>query len=261
MTKKVILPLSILIIFTGSFFSFNHLISQASIVIVFFLLILFLIFKGSKERKGISVIKNTPFYTNAQLTDVSDQTLVKIKGKLRAIKFTMSEMTETRCIGYQYQEMKWTYKIKKGLRREGKERRKRSQWKIIKSESHAEDFYIYDKSGKIMVDALGLSISSNYNQKKMKRGSVSCIENLLLPDQKEYILIGTLHKENGKNSIVNDFKHKDNFILIDPKSYDIIYNTSKAFRIGCAIFLILILTTFMVIMTMDLWEYLIERFL
>lgn len=88
------------------------------------------------------------------------------------------------------------------------------------------------------------------------------MENLLLPDQKEYILIGTLNKKEGKISIAKDYKknQKDNFILIDPKSYDIIYNTLKVYRIGCAIFLIIISTIFIIAITSDLWQYIIEEY-
>ncbi len=82
----------------------------------------------------------------------------------------------------------------------------------------------------------------------------------MLPDQKEYILIGTLHKEDRKISVIKDFTSKEDFSLIDPKSYDIIYNTSKAYRIGCTIFLILLFSVFIALLTQDLWIYLIEKY-
>ncbi len=260
MNKKRVFLFSILLIFSGFLLALifgTHLIALASIVIAFFILIFSAILRGNKEQKGINEIKKLPFSAVSELTDLNDKTFVKVKGKLKVIDYTLSELTETKCIGYTYQEMKWTYTKRTG------ERRKKSQWKTIKSEEYTEDFYIEDTSGKIKVDTVGIQISSQFNQKKEKDGKITCVENLLLPDQKEYILIGTLNKENKKISIAKDFKKnkKDDFILIDPKSYDIIYNTSKTYRIGCAIFLIIIGTIFIAAITSDLWAYIIKKFL
>ncbi len=230
------------------------MIAQASIVIAFFTLIISAIFRGNKEQKEISKIKELPFSKIKDLVNLNDKSLIKLKGKLKAIDYTLSELTDTKCIGYTYQEMKWIY-----TRRGGKS--KKSQWKIIKSETYTEDFYFYDQKDEIKIATAGISISTQLNEKKEKDGVVTCVENLLLPDQKEYILIGTLLKKDGLFSIGKDFSTKnDDFVLIDPKGYDIIYNTSTAYRTGCAIFLVLFFTAFIVFMTEDFWMYLINTF-
>ncbi len=167
MNQKKVFSFSILLIFLGVLSTIifsNHLIVQGAIVVAFFILIFSAVLRGDKTRKEIEIVKQLPFSTIAQLVDLNNQTLIKIKGKLQAIEYTLSELTETKCIGYTYQEMKWTYTKRTG------ERSKKSQWKIIKSESHAENFYIVDDSGKAKVDTLGIHISSSFNQKKEKKG-------------------------------------------------------------------------------------------
>lgn len=149
MNKKNVFSFSILFIFIGFLsaviFS-NYLIAQASIAIAFVFLIVSAILRGGKEHKSINEIKKLPFSTISELINIKDKTYIKVKGKLKVIDYTLSELTENKCIGYTYQEMKWTYTKRTG------ERSKRSQWKIIKSDSYTEDFYIEDHSGKIKVD-------------------------------------------------------------------------------------------------------------
>ncbi|WP_299315750.1 hypothetical protein [uncultured Aquimarina sp.] len=166
MNKKIVFLFSILLIFLGFLLALvfsNHLIVLGSIVIAFFILIISAVIRKDTSRKEIQKIKNLPFSNISQLIDLENQTLIKIKRKLKAIDYTLSELTETRCIGYKYQEMKWTYTKRTG------ERSKKSQWKIIKSDSYTEDFYIEDNSGKTKVEALGIQISSQHNQKKEKK--------------------------------------------------------------------------------------------
>ncbi|WP_299902910.1 hypothetical protein [uncultured Aquimarina sp.] len=129
--------------------------------------------------------------------------LVKIKGRLKAIDHVKSPITETKCIGYNYSQLAY--------RSAGVRRAKGSKkWRTYRTESKSTDFYIQDDTGKIKVNAKDISIQINVNrsEKKLSRTLLD-VENLLLEDDTEYIITGTVVNKNNSVEIIKDEKDKE----------------------------------------------------
>jgi len=141
--------------------------------------------------------KDTEGYTDEELKNISIG-FVEVKGKLKQIKSMTSPMTKSKCIGYNYSIMRFNSSRKRSVssinrgESEQKERDKHMKWEDISSDTARNDFYIEDSSGKIKVKAKGISVVLlNVNQTDKKTSGTSHTENLLLPDDQEYVLIGT----------------------------------------------------------------------
>jgi len=250
MNKKKRFLLIILIPFIGTFLSIifnNHLIVLASLVIMFFAMILSAIISIRLENRSVNKIKPLPFYKTNELFNLKEGTLIKLKGKLKGINYTSSELTKTKCIGYSYTKFK-------------KYPKRKIKWKITDSYSYSENFFLQDDSGSVKVYASKISISSSKNQKEIKKPGFKEYENLLFSDDTEYVIIGTLYKKDTSIFIKDNSEKNKSIELMSLNNYDIIYNTSKAYNIGCGIFLILFFGIIIGAITSDLWSYLITYF-
>ncbi len=184
-------------------------------------------------------IKNMPISKIGNLT----KGFVKIKGKLYNNSPIKSKLKAADCIGYSYNAMKWVYKKKFG-------KSKRDRWEIIDSQIKCEDFYIFDSTGKVKVLAKNITIFTDLNYHKIKENYTTYTESLLLANQQEYYIMGTVAKY--KNNLVISNNDKQELIIASPNEYEIIFNTSKAYYIGCGFFLIILIVIFFWFLLEDL---------
>jgi len=95
--------------------------------------------------------------------------------------------------------------------------------------------------------------------KKVKKGQINYYENLLLPNTDEYYVIGSVEKDENEISIRKNIIDNELYIF-DMKSYDLFIDIPKWYRIGCAIFLIMIVIIFFSIVFDEAFKELIEKF-
>lgn len=229
-----LLAISIMLISSiVSFVYSNLLYVQIAIVLSIILMILFAIIRGDKlKRHEIKKLK---------LSKIGElqEGLVKIKGRLHCDSSLKSKLTTTDCIGYTYKAMKWFYKKKFG-------ESKRHKYKVFDSKIECLDFYVFDATGKIKIQSKDITILSDLNSHEIKKGHITYTENILLSNQQEYYLIGKIIKY--QNKLVLSKSDEKGLIIASPNDYDIFLNTSKGYRIGCGIFLIILLIVFFLFM-------------
>ncbi|PKV49416.1 E3 ubiquitin ligase [Aquimarina sp. MAR_2010_214] len=181
--------------------------------VLFFVLIGGMILYGVLKKKKPSTIETL------EVSKISESPngLCKIKGRILAIDKIGSPITETKCIGYSYSQLSYRYG---GIRRA----KGRKKWRTYRTESKSTDFYIEDSTGKIKVNARGISIQINVNrtEKKLSRTLLD-VENLLLEDGTEYILTGTVIKnKDGSLEIIKNEKDKE-LVIMDKALYEFVY--------------------------------------
>ncbi|WP_103867524.1 GIDE domain-containing protein [Aquimarina sp. I32.4] len=163
-----------------------------------------------KKPKPIEILEESKI-------DSLSKGVVKIKGRLKAIHHIKSPISEIECIGYNYSQLSLRY----GRGKKGKKRRK---WRILKSTSESTDFYIEDNTGKIKVNAKGISIQINTHrtEKKISRTLLD-VENLLIEDETEYIVTGTvITNKNGNLEIVKGATERE-LVIMDTAFYEFIF--------------------------------------
>ncbi|WP_299242781.1 hypothetical protein [uncultured Aquimarina sp.] len=216
---------------------------NSSILLFFLFLILIIIIGESQKRKKR---KNRTKPIISDIKDISTG-FVEVKGKLTQIKKMTSPITKSECIGYSYSVMRFNSSrkrsrssIDRGLS-VSKENDRDMKWKTISLDEKCNDFYIEDTTGKIKVKAKDISISLlQVNQTDKKISGHTHTENLLLQDDKEYILIGTA-TYNKKNELIIK-KDENEFSIRDPY-FDKIYKSDlpdKISKYGLIFMLILI---------------------
>ncbi|WP_299444325.1 hypothetical protein [uncultured Aquimarina sp.] len=228
--------------------------SESCLILIplFVFVLLFIITSVFKKKKkdNRERIKNLPITDIKDAEKISD--LIKVKGTLIKIKIIQSYLTKTQCIGYDYKAKKWVSSDRFDNDRSSK------RWKTIESIEECYDFYIQDHTGKIKVEAEDISIVSYNNEKKIKKGQISYYENLLLPNTDEYYIVGSIEKD--ENEIIIRKSVMDNELSIfDLKSYDLFVDIPKWYRIGCAVFLIIIAIIFFAIVFDEALKGLIEK--
>lgn len=217
-----------------------------SILFFTFIAAIIIIGEYQKQKKRKNRIK--PIVSD--IKDISGG-FVEIRGKLKQIKTMTSAMTKSECIGYSYSVKRFDSSrkrskssIDRGLS-VSKENDRDMKWKTISSDEKCNDFYIEDTTGKIKVKAKDISISLlQVNQTDKKISGTTHTENLLLQDDKEYILIGTA-THNKKNELIIK-KDENEFSIRDPY-FDKIYKSDLPYKIrlyGGIIFFILIILIF-----------------
>ena len=205
------------------------------LILLFAFVLLFFITSILKKRKkdNRKIIKKLPISYIKDAKKVSG--LIKVKGTLVEIKTIQSYLTKKQCIGYDYKAMKWVTTDRFDNDHSSK------RWKTIESIEECYDFYIQDQTGKIKVKAKDISISLlNVNQTNKKISGHRHTENLLLQDDKEYILIGTATYNKNNELIIK--KAENEFDIRDPY-FDKIYKSDlpdKISKYGLIFMLLLI---------------------
>ncbi len=162
--------------------------------------------------------------------------LVKIKGKLTPLdKYITAPLSEVMCIGYEYTISQRGYEKRDG--RYKKIGTFEKKWKVTNSETKCSDFFLSDETGKIKVIAKDISIFifSNETQKNDKYTLYS--ENILIPD-KEYFVIGSAVYNTDNELIITKQNPQNQLLIIDTEFYDIAFNTSRLYKIGCTFVLL-----------------------
>ncbi|WP_299443466.1 GIDE domain-containing protein [uncultured Aquimarina sp.] len=187
------------------------------LAILFFLFLAIIIIIGESQKRKKRKNRIKPIISD--IKDISTG-FVEIKGKLKQINTMTSPMTRSECIGYSYSIMRFNSSRKKSVSSidrgisESKERDRHIKWETISSDTACNDFYIEDHTDRIKVKAKGISIFLlNVNQADKKISGSMHTENLLLQDDREYVLVGTA-KYNKKNELI--IKKSDNeFVISD----------------------------------------------
>ncbi|WP_299444319.1 hypothetical protein [uncultured Aquimarina sp.] len=176
--------------------------------ILFFLLIGGMILYSVLKKKKPNLIETLEV---SKINTLSNG-FVKIRGKLKSINHITSPISETKCIGYNYSQL--SYRSAGARRVKGSKK-----WRTYRTESKSADFYIQDDTGKIKINAKDISIQLNVNrsEKKLSKTLID-VENLLLEDDTEYILTGTLNK--NKNNSIEIVKGTKEFVIMDKAFYE-----------------------------------------
>ncbi|WP_299315746.1 GIDE domain-containing protein [uncultured Aquimarina sp.] len=179
--------------------------------VLFFLLIGGMILYGVLKKK-----KPNPIETlEVSKINTLFKGFVKIRGILKSINHIKSPITETKCIGYNYSQL--SYRTA-GVRRV----RGSKKWRTYRTESKSTDFYIQDDTGRIKINAKYISIQVNVNRSEKKLSKTLLdVENLLLEDNTEYILSGTIIKNGDGNLEI--VKGEKDFVIMDKSFYEFVY--------------------------------------
>ena len=221
--------------FIGTIASSNPIYVQITVPLGFFTIIIFAIFRGDELKRY--EITELPL---SKITELQAQEgLVKVKGTLSCDSSIKSKLTSVDCIGYSYTAMKQHYKKRF-------DKSESQAFKVFDSKTECLDFYIYDGVGRVKVQSKDIIILSDLNSHKIKKGHIIHAENVLLSNQQKYYLIGEIVKV-GKKIVIAKSDEKG-LIIASPNEYDIFLNSSKAYRIGCAVFLIILLVCFFLIL-------------
>ncbi len=203
--------------------------------ILFFVLIGSMILYGTLKKKKPSIIETLEI---SEINTLS-KGLCKIKGQILATNQITSPITETKCIGYNYSQLSYGYKG--GYRRRVKGRKK---WRTYRTESKSADFYIKDTTGQIKVNAKNISIQINVNrsEKKLSRTLLD-VENLLLEDDTEYIISGTVVK--GKNNSIEIIKNKKDkeLLIMDKAFYEFTFEDIPFMKKKAGIFIVFLVVS------------------
>ena len=106
------------------------------------------------------------------------------------------------------------------------------------SETEALDFYINDGTGKIKVDAYGITIYCPENQKSTQKGQTFLFEELLLSNQTKYTLVGSVVKnENNELNFEKD-PLLDQLYIFDDYYVENALNIPLIQRFGCSLLLL-----------------------
>ncbi len=194
---------------------------MTSSIILFFLFLVIIIIIGESQKRKKRKSRIMPIISD--IKDISTG-FVEIKGKLKQIDTMTSPMTKSDCIGYNYSIMRFNSSRKRSVSSidrgisESKEQDRHMKWETISSDTGCNDFYIEDHTGKIKVKAKNISIFLlNVNQTDKKISGSTHTENLLLQDDKEYILKGTA-TYNKKNELI--IKKAENELVISDTLVD-----------------------------------------
>ncbi|QCE43134.1 hypothetical protein [Psychroserpens sp. NJDZ02] len=189
-------------------------------------------YKNTDPTKLLNTLPITP------ISDLKAGTLYKINGIAETESSMLSLLTKSKCIGYTFYEKKWV------SRKPFKNSHSDKKWKTLSSQTECRDFYIKDKSGKIKVNAYDIKIHLNINESKKNNKGTYLIENILLADNTNYIVLGTV--SNGDNNSLEICKSLDGapLIIMDEKFYNIYVHKNPYLRVGCAVLLIAIAIAF-----------------
>ncbi|WP_299219244.1 hypothetical protein [uncultured Aquimarina sp.] len=192
-----------------------------SSIILFFLFLAIIIIIGESQKRKKKKNRIKPIISD--IKDISTG-FVEIRGKLKQINTMTSPMTGSECVGYNYSIMRFNSSRKRSVSSidrvisESKERDRHMKWETISSDTACNDFYIEDHTAKIKVKAKDISIFLlNVNQTDKKISGAMHTENLLLPNDQEYILIGTAIY-NKKNELI--IKKAENELVISDTLVD-----------------------------------------
>lgn len=191
--------------------------------------------RKSKKNDTIKLLNSLP---TTLISNLKLNTLSKIEGELEVEKSMISLLTKSRCIGYCYEEKKWT------SRKPFKNDHSDKTFKIISSQTECRDFFIKDKSGRIKVNAFNIEIHLYINETKKNNHGTVLIENLLLADNTKYIMLGTTSQNDDKNIEFSKSFFDDKLIIMDEKFYNIYIDKNPFYRVGCAILLIILAIAF-----------------
>ena len=198
------------------------------------------------QNKKTDIRKLLNSLPTTQISDLQEGNLYKVVGKLVMENTMLSLLTKSKCIGYIFEEKKWV------SRSPFKNGHINNKWKTISSQTECKDFYIKDNSGKIKVNAYDIKIYLLTNETKKSKNKTSLIENLLLNNDTNYIVLGTVNKNENSNLEISKNLEGGQLIIMDEKFYDIYVKKNVLSRIGCVILLIILTMTFFYFMFNDL---------
>lgn len=186
-----------------------------------------------RKSKDIDVTKLLNILPTTPISDLKvDDDFYKIIGRLEMNISMQSLLTKSKCIGYTFEEKKWV------SRRPYKNNHSERKWKTVSSETECQDFYIEDKSGKIKVNAYGIKIYLITNENKKVKNGTYLFENLLLNDNTNYIVLGTVSKSENNDIELSKSLLGQKLIIMDEKYYNLYVKKNPFLRLGCAILLI-----------------------
>ncbi len=207
--------------------------------IFIFLLIVLIFFFGGKQKKYRKKNRTVNFSNIHDLTSG----LVKVKGRLEAIETIKSPIFNKDCIGYECSRyLRNTFKSSGG-----------KKWIKSWNNSYCTNFFIEDNTGKIEVNAKKISIKINCNksEKKISKKELE-EEKLLIADDKEYILIGTVVSTKNGTIKIKKGKLNKELLIMDSNLYNLLYQEVPDINSKVISFVILLLVTIISFMSIVL---------
>jgi len=217
----------------------------AYLIILFVLFLVLIIIIGESQKNKKEKKRKKPNVSKIKDLSVG---IIEIKGRLEQIETVISPLTKSNCIGYKH--FKTRYNSSRSVNPtsiKGKvfttKRNERSlNWETVSTDTECKDFYFVDNTGKIKIKGKGIAILlNNINQTDRRISNELMItENLLLQDNREYVLTGTA-RYNKKNELI--IKKDSNELIISDSYINELHKSKLSDKInkyGLIIMLLLI---------------------